>query len=123
MTQPISATSASSVLGKILRMTRDGRHPAGPLARNSLLANSYLHPIGVRDSVALTTDAPTGETWFVEAGPGDEDALNCVGRPLNCGWGAAMQAGYQDMRGREDPFHVWSPAIAPSDLSAHHEMS
>lgn len=119
MSQPSRATSPSAMVGKILRMTRDGGLPSAPLATNPLSPGSYLFDMGVRDPVALASDPATGDTWFLDVGPGDEDELNRVAPLLNFGWGTSVQMGYQGIVGLEDPFHVWSPGIAPSDLAAY----
>jgi glucose/arabinose dehydrogenase len=68
--------------GKVLRMTKTGRRPAGnPFARS--LAFSFGH----RNSYGFTFDPRTRALWQTENGPECEDEINLVRKGRNYGWG------------------------------------
>lgn len=112
---PASAGSTASRTGKILRVTTDGLPPMAPLELNPLNPASPTYAIGVRDPVALASDAATGKVWFLDRAPaGGIDELNLVQPLTNHGWTGSMVTGHLDLPG--DPYHVWDPAIEVSGL-------
>lgn len=108
------AGQSTLMMGKILRMTRDGAVPAAPLALNPL-PTSRMYAMGVRDPVALFTDA-AGATWFVDVGPARNDELNQVGSGSHYGWDSAMQSGFLEIPSRQDPWFVWAASITPTAI-------
>ncbi len=117
MGQPSRAGSGTSNLGKLYRMTATGGFPAAPLDLNPLGAASYMYATGVRNPVTITVDRPTGEAWFLDQGPGDEDELNLAVSAGNYGWAASQQMGPLQTAGLEDPFHTFGANAGASALA------
>lgn len=117
MGQPARAGSASSNLGKLYRMTRDGGFPVAPLLENPLGAASYMYASGIRNPVALAVDSANGEAWFLDQGPATEDELNLVTAGGNYGWATSQQAGPLEVPGIEDPFFTWGPGAGAAALT------
>jgi len=112
--------------GKIIRIRTDGSVPgdnpfvALPGARPEIWTYGHRNPQG------LALDERTGELWSHEHGPLGGDELNLILPGRNYGWpvithgldysGEPMGEGTAKA-GMEQPFHFWTPAIAPSGLA------
>jgi aldose sugar dehydrogenase len=113
------AQDASSLAGKILRMTLDGA-PAPGTGRSG-----YIYTLGHRNPQGLVF-TPAGVLYSTEHGPGDNDEVNRIEGGRNYGW--------PNVRGRCDgdagpneqsfctanaivePLSTWTPTIAPAGL-------
>ena len=123
-----AAQDMRSHLGKVLRLTRDGR----PAPDNPFVGRPGIAPeiwtSGHRNIQGLTRDASTGEIWAHEHGPRGGDELNLLKPGLNYGWPAvshgidydgtviterAFGAGFEPSR------FFWAPSIAPSGLTLY----
>jgi glucose/arabinose dehydrogenase len=117
--RPDAAQYDSSLAGKILRLTPDGRIPA-----DNPIPGSFIYARGLRNTQGLawhpenrslfaTEHGPSGWPW--ESGRRDNDELNRIVRGGNYGWPEV--AGQGDQRRFTDPLATWTPAIAPSGLT------
>ena len=103
------AQDLASYAGKILRVERDGRTPAG---------NPFGSPVysyGHRNSQGLDWHPQTGELWASEHGQSGNDEINVIRGGANYGW--PRIEGGATMAGMETPIRSYSPSIAPSGAS------
>ena len=111
-------------LGKIVRLTPDGKPaPGNPWAdRGGVTAQLWSH--GHRNPLGLAFDA-AGNLWSSEMGPRGGDELNLIEPGNNYGWPKASNGSHYD--GRDIPDHragdgfaapavFWNPSISPSSL-------
>jgi glucose/arabinose dehydrogenase len=104
------AQNKSSLAGKILRMTPDGRVPRGNPFGN------YTWSYGHRNIEGLAFDA-RGNLWATEFGDDRKDELNRIVRGGNYGW-PRSEGGDGRGRGNRDPLTTWSPAnCSPSGVA------
>lgn len=111
-------------LGKILRLTLDGKPAAGnPFAGQGGVARE-IWSYGHRNILGLKFDA-AGQLWDLEHGPKGGDELNAVVPGKNYGWPLVSEGMHYDGRmipshaSRPDmtpPFISWNPVIAPGDF-------
>ena len=87
-----AAQDLGSHLGKILRLTRDGKAAAD----NPFVAREGARPeiwtYGHRNPQGLARDAETGELWAHEHGPRGGDEINRLRAGANYGWPASPTA-------------------------------
>jgi glucose/arabinose dehydrogenase len=85
VTRP-QAQSLQSALGKIIRITTEGK----PAAGNPFLSNNEARPelfsYGHRNVQSLALHPQTGELWEAEFGPRGGDELNLIEPGKNYGW-------------------------------------
>jgi len=123
------AQDRASHLGKILRLTRDGKAPAD----NPFIGRAGYAPeiwtLGHRNPQGLTRDPATGTIWEHEHGPRGGDEINELVAGRNYGWPRAsfgidydgkLITDRQHIDGMIDPRFVWAPSIAPSGLALYH---
>lgn len=103
------AQSASSNLGKVIRIDRDGRAATWSSGHRNMLAMA-LHPV-------------TGKPWVFEMGPLGGDELNVIERGKNYGWPVVSDGDNYDKSPIPDhatrpefekPKRTWTPVISPS---------
>ena len=75
----------ASPVGKILRMTAEGKVPPDNPFVNTTGAFPYVFALGIRAPLGLTADAK-GELWEAENGPRGGDELNHIKSGRNYGW-------------------------------------
>lgn len=119
-----NAQDLSNHLGKILRLTRDGKpHPDNPfIGRKDALPEIYS--FGHRNPQGLVKHPLTGEIWAHEHGPRGGDEINIIKKGLNYGWPKATFGreywgpviGRNKVPGTEGPIHQWTPSIAPCGM-------
>jgi glucose/arabinose dehydrogenase len=114
-------------LGKILRITPEGKPaPGNPfIGQPGVLPEIWAY--GVRSPEGLTFDPKTGRLWQVDHGPRGGDELNIIEKGRNYGWpvvvhgidypGTAIGEGLTRKDGMVDPVYYWDPVIAPSGLA------
>jgi len=122
------AQDPASHLGKILRLTRDGRAaPDNPFVGRPGHAPE-IWTLGHRNPQGLTRDPITGIVWEHEHGPRGGDEINELVGGRNYGWPKAsfgidydgkLITDRQHVDGMSDPRFVWSPSIAPSGLAVY----
>ncbi len=116
----------SSQLGKILKMTDEGKaHPNNPFYENEQSAVSYVYSLGHRNPQGLVM---TGEQQLIshEHGPAGGDEINVIRAGANYGWPVitngkdyigALISPFTEYPGMEQPDLDWTPSIAPSGMT------
>ena len=121
------AQQLNSALGKIVRITKDGKPAAGnPFAGNAS-ARPEIYSYGHRNVQGLAMHPTTGELWENEFGPRGGDELNLVKPGKNYGWptisygieysGEKVGAGITQKQGLEQPVYYWDPVVSPSGMT------
>jgi glucose/arabinose dehydrogenase len=120
------AQTLDTHLGKIIRITKDGKPaPGNPFTgQEGALPENWA--IGQRSQEGLAFD-PEGRLWEVEHGPRGGDELNLIEKGKNYGWpvishgidypGPPMGDAKVAKSGMEQPIYYWSPSTAPSGLA------
>ncbi len=118
-----SAQDVGSLLGKVVRINRDGT----PAEGNPFAGSPYVWSYGHRNpqGLAVSTD---GTVYLHEHGPKGGDEVNIVEPGANYGWPAitygldyngAYVSPFTELPGMRQPIHVWTPSIAPSGLALY----
>jgi glucose/arabinose dehydrogenase len=122
------AQRLDSPLGKVMRITLDGRVPAGnpfagvPTAQGSIWTRGHRNPQG------LAHDPVRGVVFEHEHGPRGGDEVNVLKAGANYGWPVATKgldysgatiSPYRSYKGMADGLVVWVPSIAPSGLAVY----
>jgi glucose/arabinose dehydrogenase len=117
------AQQMDSHMGKLLRITPDGRPaPDNPFA-GTPGAQPETWTLGHRNVQAAALD-PKGRLWIVDHGPQGGDELNLIEKGRNYGWpvvtygeeysGDPIPNAMTAREGYEQPVYYWDPVIAPS---------
>jgi aldose sugar dehydrogenase len=126
VTRP-QAQEINSGLGKVIRITTDGK----PAPKNPLAGQANAHPeiysYGHRNVQGLALHPVTGDLWEVEFGPRGGDELNRIEPGKNYGWatitygieyrGDKVGEGIQQKEGLIQPVYYWDPVISPSGIT------
>lgn len=123
-TRPLAQDLKSS-LGKILRITKDGKPAQGNPFANRTDALPEIYSYGHRNPQGLTIHPETGDLWETEFGPRGGDELNRIEAGKNYGWpvitygieysGAKIgNPPIQVKEGMEQPVYYWDPVLSPS---------
>jgi glucose/arabinose dehydrogenase len=120
------AQTLDNDLGKILRLTKDGRPAAGNPFQGRQGALPEIWSYGHRNPQGLVL-APDGSLWEHEHGPQGGDEINIIHPGRNYGWpvitygeqygGGPIGQGITAKAGMEQPLHYWVPSIAPSGMA------
>ena len=121
------AQDLKSGLGKIFKITKEGKPaPGNPFANNSN-AMASIYTYGHRNPQSLDINPATGELWEAEFGPRGGDELNLITAGKNYGWpvitygieyyGAKIGDAIQQKEGMEQPVYYWDPVISPSGMT------
>jgi glucose/arabinose dehydrogenase len=114
-------------LGKMIRITPDGKPaPGNPfIGKEGALPEIWSY--GHRSEEGLTINPTTGELWETEHGPRGGDEINTPEAGKNYGWpvivhgidypGTMIGQGITEQAGMEQPHYYWDPVIAPSGLA------
>ncbi len=116
-----------SGLGKIFRITKDGK----PAPNNPFLKRTEALPeifaFGIRNAQSLEIHPVTGELWEAEFGPRGGDELNIIKAGKNYGWpvitygieysGSKIGEPLQKKEGMEQPVYYWDPVLSPSGMT------
>jgi glucose/arabinose dehydrogenase len=119
------AQNPKNTIGKIVRITRDGK----PVPGNPGLAGNGWDPhvwsIGHRNVQGAALHPATGQFWTAEMGARGGDEINRPEAGKNYGWpvitygvdysGAKIGEGTHKA-GMEQPVYYWDPSIAPSGM-------
>lgn len=123
----VQAQSLNSGLGKIFRLTKEGKPaPGNPFAgRKDAMPEIFAY--GIRNSQSLDLHPVTGELWEAEFGPRGGDELNIIKAGKNYGWpvitygieysGKKIGEAIQQQAGMEQPVYYWDPTLSPSGMS------
>jgi glucose/arabinose dehydrogenase len=118
--------SLQSLMGKVLRINRDGSIPKDNPFVKQADADPALYAIGFRDQQGATLHPKTGELWTVENEPRGGDELNIVRAGRNYGFpvisygrennGNLINGGKTVQEGMEQPLYYWTPSVALSGM-------
>lgn len=117
----------NSGLGKIFRITREGKPAPGNPFAGRADAMPEIYAYGFRNPQSLDIHPVTGELWEAEFGPRGGDELNLVKPGKNYGWpvitygieysGSAIGESIQQKAGMEQPVYYWDPVLSPSGMA------
>jgi glucose/arabinose dehydrogenase len=120
------AQTLDTHLGKILRITQDGKAAPGNPYIGQDGAMPEIWAIGGRSQEGLAFDND-GNLWETEHGPRGGDELNLIKKGANYGWpisshgidypGPAIGDGQVAMPGIEQPVYYWAPSMGPSQVA------
>ncbi len=123
----VQAQSLSSGLGKIFKITPDGKPAPGNPFINQQGAMPEIYSYGNRNVQSLDIHPVTGDLWEAEFGPRGGDELNIIKPGKNYGWpvitygieysGEKIGDSIQQKEGMEQPVYYWDPVIAPGGMS------
>lgn len=121
------AQDINSGLGKIIRITTDGKPAPGNPFLNNSAARPELYSYGHRNVQGLAFHPVTGELWENEFGPRGGDELNLIQPGKNYGWpvitygqeysGQTIGKGITQKEGMEQPVYYWDPVLSPSGMT------
>ncbi len=121
------AQSLNSALGKIIRITVDGKPAAGNPFANNPKAIPELYSFGHRNVQGLAFHPVTGDLWENEFGPRGGDELNRIVAGKNYGWptitygieydGRIIGRSTTQKEGMEQPVYYWDPVVSPSGMT------
>ena len=123
-TRPL-AQDPMAYLGKILKITKDGKPAAGnPFASNAKF-KPEIFAYGLRNPQGMALDEK-GQLWDAEMGPKGGDELNLIQSGKNYGWGDVsygteysgkkINNGATQKEGTEQPVYYWDPPISMSGI-------
>lgn len=125
-TRPLSQDLNTS-LGKIIRITTDGKPAPGNPFEGRSDARPELYSYGHRNVQGLALHPVTGDLWNGEFGPRGGDEINRVQPGKNYGWpvitygieysGGKVGDGIQQKEGMEQPVYYWDPVLSPSGMT------
>ena len=115
-----------SGLGKIFRLTTDGKPAPGNPFANRSDAMPEIWSYGHRNPQSLALHPATGQLWEAEFGPRGGDELNLIKPGKNYGCptitygieygGQPVGDALQQKDGMEQPVYYWDPVISPSGM-------
>jgi len=117
----------NSSLGKIIRITVDGKPASGNPFTNDPKARPELYSYGHRNVQGLAFHPITGDLWENEFGPRGGDELNRIIAGKNYGWptitygieynGNTIGGEKTQKEGMEQPVYYWDPVASPSGMT------
>lgn len=125
VTRP-KAQDLTGGLGKVVRITTDGKPaPGNPFAGNAN-ARPEIWSYGHRNVQGLAWHPETGDLWENEFGPRGGDEVNLIKPGKNYGWpeitygieygGPKVGKGITQLEGLEQPVYYWDPVLSPSGM-------
>lgn len=121
------AQDLNSGLGKVIRITTDGKPVGGNPFEGKSGARPELYSYGHRNVQGIAFHPATGDLWETEFGPRGGDELNRVEAGKNYGWpvitygleysGKTIGDSIQSKNGMEQPVYYWDPVISPSGIT------
>ncbi|GGB96760.1 PQQ-dependent sugar dehydrogenase [Dyadobacter sediminis] len=126
ITRP-QAQHLNSALGKVIRITKEGKPVSGNPFEGKAGARPELYSYGHRNVQGLAFHPETGDLWEVEFGPRGGDELNRIEPGKNYGWptitygieysGKKIGDSIQVKEGMEQPVYYWDPVVSPSGIT------
>jgi glucose/arabinose dehydrogenase len=120
------AQKLESHLGKVFKITKDGKPAPGNPFLNQANAMPEIYSYGHRNPQGLDINPATGELWEAEFGPLGGDEINIIHAGKDYGWpditygreysGEKVGDGIQQKEGMEQPIYYWDPVISPSGI-------
>jgi aldose sugar dehydrogenase len=124
---PALAQTLDNDLGKLIRITPDGKAPPDNPFVHKPGALPEIWAYGLRNPEGLAFNPADGKLWEQEHGPKGGDEINIIVKGGNYGWpvvsfgvnydGTPVGAGKQHAPGMIDPVWHWTPSIAPSGMA------
>jgi glucose/arabinose dehydrogenase len=124
VTRP-QAQDLNSGLGKVIRVTTEGKPAAGNPFTGK--ARPELYSYGHRNVQGLAINPETGDLWETEFGPRGGDEVNRILPGKNYGWptitygieysGKQIGDVIQQKEGMEQPIYYYDPVISPSGIT------
>lgn len=121
------AQDLNSGLGKIVRITTDGKAAAGNPFIGKANARPEIYSYGHRNVQGMAINPVTGDLWETEFGPRGGDELNRIEAGKNYGWpiitygieysGEKIGTPIQQKEGMEQPVYYWDPVLSPSGIT------
>ena len=121
------AQEPSSHLGKIVRITDDGKVPRDNPFVGREGYKPEIYTLGHRNPLGLTVHPQTGALWSTEFGPRGGDELNLIEAGNNYGWilvthgahynGDPVARGPGPGPGMAEPVLYWVPSINPGNIA------
>ena len=121
------AQSLTAGLGKIFKITTEGKPAPGNPFLNNSSAKPEIFSYGHRNPQGLDINPATGELWEAEFGPRGGDEINLVRAGKDYGWpvitygieysGEKVGEGIQQKEGLEQPVYYWDPVVSPSGIA------
>ena len=122
----VHAIKPDNYLGKILKITKDGK----PAPGNPFIGKDGYKPeifaYGIRSPQGLALDEK-GQLWDIEMGPRGGDEINLIQAGKNYGWGDVsygieytgqkINNGTTQKAGTEQPVYYWDPVVSPSGVT------
>ena len=115
-----------SHLGKVFKITTDGKPAPGNPFLNTAGAMPEIYSYGHRNPQGLDINPETGELWEGEFGPRGGDEINIIHPGKDYGWpiitygieysGRKIGDAIQQKAGLEQPVYYWDPVISPSGI-------
>ena len=119
------AQHLNSGLGKVIRITKDGKPASGNPFANGERPEIYSY--GHRNVQGLAMHPVTGDIWEGEFGPRGGDEINLIRSGKNYGWptitygieygGDKVGDGITQKDGLEQPVYYWDPVVSPSGMT------
>jgi len=115
-------------LGKVVRIDRFGRVPAGNPYVDTEDALPEIWSYGHRNPQGIVLHPASGVVYLHEHGPRGGDELNELEAGVNYGWPAisygidysyARVTPYTSLPGMRQPILEWTPSIAPSGMTVY----
>ena len=126
VTRP-KAQDLNAALGKVLRITTDGKPAPGNPYEGQANARAEILSYGHRNVQGLAWHPVTGDLWEAEFGPRGGDEINRIEAGKNYGWptitygieysGEKIGDAIQQKEGMEQPVYYWDPVISPSGIT------
>jgi len=124
----VQAQKLDSLIGKIVRVNRDGSIPKNNPFVNAPGARPEIWSYGNRNVQGAALDAK-GRLWEVEHGPQGGDELNQIQMGRDYGWptisygeeysGKPINDNASQAPEKEQPQYYWDPVIGPSGMIFH----
>lgn len=122
------AAELTSALGKIIRITKEGKPAEGNPFIGQADARPEIYSYGHRNVQGLAVHPETGDLWETEFGPRGGDELNRIEQGKNYGWPeitygieySGDKVGnpvIQQKEGLEQPVYYWDPVVSPSGIT------
>lgn len=116
----------NSGLGKVFRITKDGKPVPGNPFIGQKDAMPEIYSYGHRNPQSLDINPVTGDLWEAEFGPRGGDELNIIKPGKNYGWpiitygieydGRKIGDSIQQKEGMEQPVYYWDPVLSPGGM-------
>lgn len=121
------AQELNSALGKLIRITTEGKPAQGNPFTNTSSTRAEIYTYGHRNVQGLAFHPVTGDLWENEFGPKGGDELNLIQPGKNYGWpvitygleysSSTIGQGLTQKEGMEQPVYYWDPVLSPSGMT------